>query len=148
MRDGDESAAIREPQPTLEGLDDLIRRARDAGLPIELRQEGTPYPLPMGCDLAAYRVVQESLTNALKHAGDEARAKVLLRWTPTGLELDISDTGQGLTQAATNHDGPLGQGLVGMRERVALCGGDLQAGPRRGGGFRVRARIPKDREAA
>jgi signal transduction histidine kinase len=148
MRDGDENAAVREPQPTLAGLDDLVKRAQDAGLPVELRQEGEPYPLPMGCDLAAYRVVQESLTNALKHAGDGAEATVLLRWTDDHLELDISDTGQGLTAASLDGDGPVGQGLVGMRERVALCGGDLQAGPRQSGGFRVRATIPKDREAA
>jgi signal transduction histidine kinase len=148
MRDGDENAAVREPQPTLAGLDDLVKRAQDAGLPVELRQEGEPYPLPMGCDLAAYRVVQESLTNALKHAGDGAEATVLLRWTDDHLELDISDTGQGLIAASFDGDGPVGQGLVGMRERVALCGGDLQAGPRQSGGFRVRARIPKDREAA
>jgi signal transduction histidine kinase len=147
MREGEE-LAVREPQPTLAGLDDLITRAREAGLPVELRQEGEPFALPMGCDLAAYRVVQESLTNALKHAGVGAHAKVLLRWTPERLELDISDTGRGLAAAATDGDGPLGQGLVGMRERVALCGGDLQAGPRPGGGFRVRATIPKDREAA
>jgi signal transduction histidine kinase len=148
MRDGDESAAVREPQPTLAGLDDLVERARDAGLPVELRQEGTPFSLPMGCDLAAYRVVQESLTNALKHAGDGARATVLLRWSDDRLELDISDTGQGLAVAAPDGDGPLGQGLLGMRERVALCGGDLQAGPSVRGGFRVHATIPKDREAA
>jgi signal transduction histidine kinase len=148
MRDGDESAAVREPQPTLAGLDDLVERARDAGLPVELRQEGTPFSLPMGCDLAAYRVVQESLTNALKHAGDGARATVLLRWSDDRLDLDISDTGQGLAVAAPDGDGPLGQGLLGMRERVALCGGDLQAGPSVRGGFRVHATIPKDREAA
>jgi signal transduction histidine kinase len=148
MRDGDEDAAVREPQPTLAGLDDLIRRARDAGLPTDLRQEGAPFALPMGCDLAAYRVVQESLTNSLKHAGDGARARVLLRWTEHGLELDISDTGKGLAAAVPDLDGPLGQGLVGMRERVALCGGDLQAGPRPNGGFRVHATIPRHREAA
>jgi len=148
MRDGDANAAVREPQPTLAGLDDLVKRAQDAGLPVELRQEGDPFALPMGCDLAAYRVVQESLTNALKHAGDGARATVLLRWTDDRLELDISDTGQGLTTAVPDGDGPLGQGLLGMRERVALCGGDLQAGPSTNGGFRVRATIPKDREAA
>jgi signal transduction histidine kinase len=148
MRDGDEDAAVREPQPTLAGLDDLIRRAREAGLPTELRQVGAPFALPMGCDLAAYRVVQESLTNSLKHAGDGAHARVLLRWTEHGLELDITDTGKGLAAAAPDLDGPLGQGLVGMRERVALCGGDLQAGPRPDGGFRVHARIPRDREAA
>jgi len=148
MRDGDENAAVREPQPTLAGLDDLIRRARDAGLTTEMRQEGEPFTLPMGCDLAAYRVVQESLTNVLKHAGDGARADVLLRWTDSGLELDITDTGNGLAAPGPELGGPLGQGLVGMRERVALCGGDLQAGPRTGGGFRVHARIPKDREAA
>jgi signal transduction histidine kinase len=148
MRDGDENVAVREPQPTLAGLDDLITRARDAGLPVELRQEGKPYALPMGCDLAAYRVVQESLTNALKHAGDGAEATVMLRWTDDHLELDITDTGRGLTAASFDGDGPVGQGLVGMRERVALCGGDLQAGPRQSGGFRVRATIPKDRETA
>lgn len=148
MRDGDENQAVREPQPTLAGLDDLVKRARDAGLPVDLRQEGNAYALPMGCDLAAYRVVQESLTNALKHGGDGAEATVLLRWTDDHLELDITDTGQGLTATSHDGDGPLGQGLVGMRERVALCGGDLQAGPSVSGGFRVRATIPKDREAA
>ena len=148
MRDGDEDAAVREPQPTLAGLDDLLARARDAGLPVEVTQEGTPFTLPMGCDLAAYRVVQESLTNALQHAGEGASANVLLRWTDDHLELDISDTGQGLAVTAFDGDGPLGQGLLGMRERVALCGGDLQAGPSIHGGFRVHATIPKDREAA
>jgi signal transduction histidine kinase len=147
MRDGDSSAAVREPQPTLAGLEDLIKRARDAGLPVELRHEGEPFALPMGCDLAAYRVVQESLTNSLKHAGEGARAKVLLRWTDEQLELDITDTGQGLMALAPDGDGPLGQGLLGMRERVALCGGDLQAGPSLRGGFRVHATIPRDREA-
>ena len=102
----------------------------------------------MGCDLAAYRVVQESLTNALQHAGDGARASVLLRWTDDHLELDISDTGQGLTATGSDNGGPLGQGLVGMRERVALCGGDLEAGPQTSGGFRVHATIPKHREEA
>jgi signal transduction histidine kinase len=148
MRDGDDGAAAREPQPTLAGIDDLIRRARDAGLPTELRHEGEPFALPMGCDLAAYRVVQEALTNSLKHAGAGAHAKVLLRWTEKELELDITDTGNGLAAAGPDLDGPLGQGLVGMRERVALCGGDMQAGPRTHGGFRVRATIPKHREAA
>jgi signal transduction histidine kinase len=148
MRDGDEEAALREPQPTLAGLGDLIERARDAGLPVDMREEGEPFSLPMGCDLAAYRVVQESLTNALKHAGDGARASVLLRWTDDQLELDITDTGKGLSTTMPDGDGPLGQGLMGMRERVALCGGDLQAGPSTRGGFRVRATIPKDREAA
>jgi signal transduction histidine kinase len=148
MRDGDADAAVREPQPTLAGLDDLVRRAREAGLPVELRQEGEPFPLPMGCDLAAYRVVQESLTNALTHGGEGARATVLLHWSDEGLELDISDTGQGVAAAGPDQDGPMGQGLVGMRERVALCGGDLEAGPRPSGGFRVHATIPKDREAA
>jgi signal transduction histidine kinase len=148
MRDGDESAAVREPQPTLAGLDDLVKRARDAGLPVEVAHVGKPFALPMGCDLAAYRVVQESLTNSLQHAGDGARAKVELRWTQDRLELDISDTGQGLTTTAQDGGGPLGQGLLGMRERVALCGGDLQAGPSDRGGFRVHATIPKDREAA
>jgi signal transduction histidine kinase len=148
MRDGDDGAAAREPQPTLAGIDDLIRRARDAGLPTELRHEGKPFALPMGCDLAAYRVVQEALTNSLKHAGAGAHAKVLLRWTGKELELDITDTGNGLAAAGPDLDRPLGQGLVGMRERVALCGGDMQAGPRSHGGFRVRATIPKHREAA
>ena len=104
---------------------------------MELRVEGEARPLPPGVDLSAYRIVQEGLTNALKHAGP-ARAEVLVRYGDRDLELEVSDDGRGRGDAA-NGDG---HGLVGMRERVALYGGQLDAGPRPGGGFGLRARLP------
>ena len=109
---------------------------REAGLPVELEVEGEPAPLPLGVAVSAYRIVQEALTNVLKHAGP-AQARVVVRYTGRGLELEIADDGRGAAGA-----GDAGHGLVGMRERVALYGGDLDAGTRNGGGFVVRARLP------
>ncbi len=127
--------------PGLARVARLAERARDAGLPVELRIEGDRRELPPGVDLAAYRVIQEALTNSLKHAGP-ARADVLVRYSTAMLTLEITDDGVGPNgnDAATAPGG--GHGLVGMRERVALYGGDLEAGRRRGGGFAVRARLP------
>jgi signal transduction histidine kinase len=127
--------------PSLARVDRLAQRARDAGLPVELRVEGDPVPLPTGVDLAAYRVVQEGLTNALKHAGS-ARARVHVRYEPWEVVIEVEDDGVG-----PGGDGSLGgagggHGLVGMRERVQLYGGVFEAGRRRGGGFAVRARLP------
>jgi signal transduction histidine kinase len=125
------------PQPGLGRLDALVGQIRDAGLPVEVAVEGAPVGVPPGVDLSAFRIVQEALTNALKHAGP-ARARVLLRYEADGISLDISDDGAGGADAA----GGAGHGLAGIRERVALFGGDVDAGPREGGGFAVRARLP------
>ena len=124
------------PQPTLRDLERLIANVRDAGLPVELRVEGSPVPLPPGIDLSAYRIVQEALTNALKHAG-RAHATVVVRYERGAVEVEVTDDGEGPgTDTGTGH------GLVGMRERVALWGGELEAGRRAGGGFEIRARLP------
>lgn len=126
--------------PALSQLSALLARARAAGLPVELQVVGEPRELSPGLDLVAFRVVQEALTNAIKHAGP-ARAFVRLAFTADALELEILDTGRGPAPADARLPGA-GQGLVGMRERVTLYGGELQTGRRRGGGFQVRARIP------
>ena len=130
------------PQPTLAGLGGLVQRARDAGLPVGLRVDGEPRELPAGAELAAYRVVQEALTNAIKHAG-RAPTEVVVRWDPEALEIVVSDTGRGASPPA---EGGGGHGLVGMRERVRVYGGELTALPRPDGGFVVRARIPLRQE--
>jgi signal transduction histidine kinase len=133
----------RSPPPEQPGLDDLERlatRVRHAGLEVDLRIEGEPVPLPAGVDLTAYRVVQEALTNALKHASAEG-ATVMLSYEPNELALTIEDHGDGLGAERLDTLGG-GHGLVGMEERVALYGGLLQAGPREAGGFAVRARLP------
>jgi signal transduction histidine kinase len=135
LRDDDEGADLA-PQPSVLALGQLVEQVRDAGLPVELRVEGDPRELPPGVDVSSYRIVQEALTNALKHAGP-ARAEVRIRYAADGLELEITDTGTG--GAATNGDG---HGLTGMRERVAVFGGELASGPRDGGGFAVKARLP------
>jgi signal transduction histidine kinase len=129
--------AGRAPQPTLRELDGLIERSRAAGLPVTLAVEGAPQVLPPGKDLAAYRVVQEALTNAIKHAG-AAPTAVTVRWEPAWLELKIVDRG-GRAMNGTNGSG---HGLVGMEERMRLYEGSLRAGPRSGGGFEVVARMP------
>ena len=123
------------PQPGMERLSTLIQQVREAGLPVEYRVRGEPVPLPPGIDVSAYRIVQEALTNALKHAGP-GRAQVDVSYGSDVLELEI------VNDAAGNGRGEgAGQGLVGMRERVALYGGKLESGPR-DGRFVVRARLP------
>jgi signal transduction histidine kinase len=124
------------PQPGMEHVDALVDQVREAGLPVTLSIEGDRSPLPAGVDLSAYRIVQEALTNALKHAGP-ASARVTVRYGDGELELDIVDDGAG----AMNGDGG-GHGLIGMRERVTMFGGALDAGARREGGYAVRARLP------
>jgi signal transduction histidine kinase len=131
-----EEAPALAPQPSLEHLGKLVEQAREAGLPVDLRVEGEPLPIPAGVDLTAYRLVQEGLTNALKHARAE-RAQVLVRYTDGAIEVTVSDDGRG----AGSGDGG-GHGLVGMRERVAVYGGELEAGPRPEGGYRLRAKLP------
>jgi signal transduction histidine kinase len=136
---GPDQVAQLAPSPTFEGLEGLVHRARTAGLPVELEVEGEPRQLPAGVDLAAYRVVQEALTNALQHAPG-ARTLVTVRWLDDALELQVSDRGPGRVPGR-ERAGP-GQGLIGMRERVALYGGEMRTGPRRGGGFEVHVRLP------
>jgi signal transduction histidine kinase len=131
-----EEAPALAPQPSLEHLEKLVEQAREAGLPVELRIEGDPLPLPAGLDLTAYRLVQEGLTNALKHARAQ-HAEVLVHYSDGHVELTVSDDGRG----AGDRDGG-GHGLVGMRERVTVYGGELEAGPRPEGGYRLRARLP------
>jgi signal transduction histidine kinase len=135
--DGD---ALSGP-PSMTRIDELAQRARAAGLGVELRVSGGPVALPAGIDLTAYRIVQEALTNTLKHAGS-ARATVTVSYEPNELVLSIEDDGEGPRDGYDLSDAGGGHGLVGMRERAALYGGLLQAGRRRGGGFAVRARLP------
>jgi signal transduction histidine kinase len=125
-----------KPQPGLADLPQLIDAVREAGLPVTLRVEGETRPLPQAADLSAYRIVQEALTNTLKHAGP-ARAEVVIRYEPSAVAVEVRDTGAG---TASGHG--TGHGLVGMRERVAMFGGELEAAFQNGGGFAVRARLP------
>jgi signal transduction histidine kinase len=140
LRKDDDELALA-PQPRMEHLELLVSQVREAGMPVELEVEGEPEPLPAGVDLSAYRIVQEALTNALKHAGP-ARALVRVRYGRDELELEIVDDGPGLGAEATNGGG---HGLIGMRERVSMFGGDLAAGARSGGGYSVHARLPLGR---
>jgi signal transduction histidine kinase len=140
----DESADARpagvdlRPMPAADELGALVEHVRDSGLEVSLVRMGTARTLPPGIGLAVYRVCQESLTNILKHAGPQAKATVLLQWQPASLLLEVTDDGRG---AAATSDGA-GQGLTGMRERATMLGGTLTAGPRPGGGFRIRMEIP------
>jgi signal transduction histidine kinase len=127
------------PQPNLAGLDGLAEQVREAGVAVTLRTSGEPGALDPGIALTVYRIVQEALTNVLKHGGPHATAEVRLDFGRVWLTVEVFDTGRG---PAAQRSGALGHGLVGMRERVALFGGTLRTGPRPGGGFRVYARIP------
>jgi signal transduction histidine kinase len=138
LRDQRESPDF-SPQPSMRAVDVLVGTVSEAGLPVELAVEGEPAELPPGIDLAAYRVIQEALTNALKYAGP-AQAWVTVRWLDGELELEIANDGR----SELLGDGG-GHGLVGLRERVALVGGSIESGPRRGGGFVVSARLPLGR---
>ena len=138
-RDGDDVEFT--PQPGLDGLDSLLEEVGRAGLPVELHVDGEPVPLPRGIDLSAYRIVQEGLTNALKHAR-ASDADVTVRYRPDELEIEVRDNGQG---SATS-DG-LGHGLVGVRERVKIYGGEMTAGTATGGGFVLSTRLPLSDES-
>ena len=132
--DGDELELA--PHPGLENLDSLLDEVGRAGLPVQLHVDGEPVPLPRALDLSAYRIVQEGLTNALKHAR-AGHADVTLRYRPDELQIEVRDDGDG----ASTDDG-LGHGLVGVRERVKIYGGDMTAGAATGGGFVLSTRLP------
>ncbi|MEV6950433.1 histidine kinase [Streptomyces sp. NPDC051183] len=135
------------PQPSLSRLSPLIDRIAFAGLPVEVRISGEPRPLPPGIDVTAYRIIQEALTNALKHA-EGVKAEVTVRYADHALRVEVLNDGpsvlSGDRPAGIKADGA-GRGLTGLRERVAVYGGDLDARRRLGGGYRVRARLPLDR---
>ncbi|MFI6508221.1 sensor histidine kinase [Streptosporangium sp. NPDC050855] len=126
------------PQPSLSQLDELVAQVRASGLPVDLRVSGVPRELPEGEQLTVYRIVQEALTNTLKHGGPSSRAWVEMEYGVRELLLRVTDDGRGAS--APEREG--GHGLVGMRERVAMFGGSLEARPETGGGFRVVARLP------
>jgi len=138
------------PQPGMSQLPELVAQVRDAGIPVRLQVEGDHRPLPASVDLSAFRILQEALTNTMKHAGQGASASVRVSYLPDAIEVEVDDTGPGAGakvratddgDAGAGADGP-GHGLAGMRERVAMLGGRLDTGPRHGGGFRVRAWLP------
>jgi signal transduction histidine kinase len=130
------------PQPAIEDLPALIGRVRAGGLDVQLRQEGEVDGVGPGIGLVVYRVVQEALTNVLKHAGPRARARVTVRRVGAEVEVEVVDDGRGAGASPPDHGPAEGQGLLGMRERVTAYGGTVQAGPRQGGGYAVSARIP------
>jgi signal transduction histidine kinase len=136
LREPEQTVQSR-PQPSLAQLSELVASYRDAGLPARLEVVGEPMPLPSGIELSVYRVVQEALTNTLKHS-DPTAVTVTLAFRDSRLELEVVDDGTPRTPGAE----ATGQGLVGMRERVALLGGQLETGERAGGGFRVAAELP------
>jgi signal transduction histidine kinase len=129
-----------EPRPGAEGIPDLARTVREAGLHVDLVVEGERRDLPAGVGLSVYRIVQESLTNSLRHGG-AAHARVLVRYGASDVQLEITDDGLGVSGPGARRDQE-GRGLIGMRERAALLGGDFSAGPAPEGGFAVRARLP------
>ncbi|MFI9611479.1 sensor histidine kinase [Streptomyces sp. NPDC052023] len=132
------------PQPDVQQIEDLVEQCRSSGLPVDFKIEGTPRPLPSGVELTAYRIVQEALTNTRKHGGPNAGASVRLVYFDDGLGLLIEDDGKGAPHELYEEGGLDGQGhgLIGMRERVGMVGGTLDAGPRPGGGFRISALLP------
>jgi signal transduction histidine kinase len=140
LRRGDDERALA-PQPGIDDLNQLIEEARAGGLTVELAVEGERVPLPQGIDLSAYRIVQEALTNVIKHAG-RAHARVTLRYLEDELEVEVADDGRGPPGGAADGSG---LGIIGMRERVEAHGGRLAAGAGTDGGFLVRASLPLDR---
>ncbi|MEU4214837.1 histidine kinase [Actinoplanes sp. NPDC026623] len=140
LPDGEDELA---PQPGLGRLSPLIDRIAFAGMPVEVRISGEPRPLPGGVDLTAYRIIQEALTNALKH-GHGGGAEVTVRYAPRYLRVEVLNSGPSVLSGGrpAGRDQQDGRGLLGLRQRVAVYGGELDARRRLGGGFRVRARIP------
>ena len=134
-----EAESSRQPQPSLADLGQLLTRTREAGLSVELETHGEPYELPAPLALSAYRIVQEGLTNALKHAGN-ASARVIVRYDPHQLEVEVIDDGTGSANGSGSR-----RGLAGIGERVAVFGGRFEAGPRADGGWQIRAALPLTR---
>jgi signal transduction histidine kinase len=132
------------PQPDVDQIEDLVEQVRRAGLTVDFKIEGTARPLPSGVELTAYRIVQEALTNSRKHGGPEVGASVRLVYFDDGLGLLVEDDGRGAAHELYEDGGAdgRGHGLIGMRERVGMVGGTLDAGPRPGGGFRISALLP------
>lgn len=132
------------PQPDLEQIEELVEQVRGAGLPVEYKIEGSARPLPSGVELTAYRIVQEALTNTRKHGGPDVGASVRLTYFDDGLGLLVEDDGRGAQHELYESGGAdgMGHGLIGMRERVGMIGGTLDAGPRPGGGFRISVLLP------
>ena len=139
LRDNDDAPGSRAPAPSLSKLGDLIARVRDSGLGVSTTIDANIPELPASVDLAVYRIVQESLTNVMKHGGPVACVSVTC--SATDLCIEVTDDGRAGGTASTPADTP-GHGLIGMRERVAVYGGDFSAGPRPAGGFRVAVRLP------
>jgi signal transduction histidine kinase len=135
MRSDGESPELT-PQPGLDSLDSLVAEVERAGLPVRLHVDGEEFPLPRAIDLSAYRIVQEGLTNALKHAR-ASHADVTLRYAPDELQIEVRDDGK----AGAGNASP-GYGLVGIRERVKIYGGEMSAGAADGGGFVLSTRLP------
>ncbi len=139
---GEESDYV--PQPDVEQIDELVEQVRGAGLPVDFKVVGSPRQLPSGVELTAYRIVQEALTNTRKHGGPDVGASVRITYFDDGLGLLVEDDGRGSRREMYEDGGAdgRGHGLIGMRERVGMVGGTLDAGPRPGGGFRVSALLP------
>ena len=144
LREQHPGALDLAPQPTVNDLHHVVQQCSDSGIPTQLMIDGEPTGHSVGQEMAAYRIAQEALTNVIKHAGESARAVVRVQYRPDDIRLEVTDDGVGASErelsAATGH------GLVGMRERVELYGGDFRVGPRPGGGFRIAATIPFDHE--
>ncbi|MFF9402375.1 MULTISPECIES: sensor histidine kinase [unclassified Streptomyces] len=145
LRTGDaEESGEYVPQPDVGQIEDLVEQVRQTGLTVDFKIEGTPRPLPSGVELTAYRIVQEALTNTRKHGGPDAGASVRLVYFDDGLGLLVEDDGRGAAHEMYEDGGADGggHGMIGMRERVGMVGGTLDAGPRPGGGFRISALLP------
>ena len=141
LRQADEPQGDLAPVPGLADLEGLLAEVAKAGLAVKLQVNGTRPPLPAGVDLSAYRIVQEALTNVVKHAGP-AHAQVVVGYRDQDITVEVTDDGRGAVTSVSDGRVGTGHGLIGMRERVQAFGGDLEAGPRPGGGFRVAARLP------